>query len=98
MKKYNVQNYVRYKEDVKQSMPIDKPYSFYNREELIIRFMPLVENIARKFATSQEASGVMSINDIIQEGNLNLVKAVDKIDWEKVSISEDVEQTLKSFL
>ena len=52
MKKYNVQNYVRYKEDVKQSMPIDKPYSFYNREELIIRFMPLVENIARKFATS----------------------------------------------
>ena len=40
----------------------------------------------------------MSINDIIQEGNLNLVKAVDKIDWEKVSISEDVEQTLKSFL
>ena len=98
MKKYNVQNYVRYKEDVKQSMPIDKPYSFYNREELIIRFMPLVENIARKFATSQEASGVMSITDIIQEGNLNLVKAVDKIDWEKVSISEDVEQTLKSFL
>jgi hypothetical protein len=60
--------------------------------------MPLVENIARKFATSQEASGVMSINDIIQEGNLNLTKAVDKIDWEKVSHSDDVEQTLKSFL
>ena len=98
MKKYNVQNYVRYKEDLKQSMPTNKPYSFYNRNELIIKFMPLVENIARKFATSQEASGVMSINDIIQEGNLNLTKAVDKIDWEKVSQSDDVEQTLKSFL
>ena len=98
MKKYNVQNYVRYKEDLKQSMPADKPYSFYTRDELIIRFMPLVENIARKFATSQEASGVMSINDIIQEGNLNLTKAVGKIDWEKVSQSDDVEQTLKSFL
>ena len=98
MKKYNVQNYVRYKEDLKQSMPANKPYSFYNRNELIIKFMPLVENIARKFATSQEASGVMSINDIIQEGNLNLTKAVDKIDWEKVSQSDDVEQTLKSFL
>ena len=78
MKKYNVQNYVRYKEDLKQSMPADKPYSFYNRNELVIKFMPLVENIARKFATSQEASGVMSINDIIQEGNLNLTKAIDK--------------------
>ena len=98
MKKYNVQNYVRYKEDLKQSMPANKPYSFYSRNELIIKFMPLVENIARKFATSQEASGVMSINDIIQEGNLNLTKAVGKIDWEKVSHSDDVEQTLKSFL
>jgi len=98
MKKYNVPNYVRYKEDVKQSMPLDKPYSFYTRDELIVKFLGLVENIARKFATSQEASGVMSINDIIQEGNLNLTKAVDKIDWEKVATSDDIEQTLKSFL
>ena len=79
-------------------MPINKPYSFYTRDELIIKFMPLVENISRKFATSQEASGVMSILDIMQEGYLNLCKAVDKIDWEKVTASEDVEQTLKSFL
>jgi len=98
MKKYNVQNYVRYKEDLKQTMPITKPYAFYTRGELIVKFMPLVENISRKFATSQQASGVMSINDIIQEGNLNLTKAVDKIDWEKISMSDDIEQTLKSFL
>ena len=98
MKKYNVQNYVRYKEDLKQSMPVDKPYSFYTRDELIIKFMPLVENISRKFATSQEASGVMSILDIMQEGHINLTKAVDKIDWEKVTSSDDVETTLKSFL
>lgn len=98
MKKYNIQNYVRYKEDLKLSMPINKPYSFYTRDELIIKFMPLVENISRKFATSQEASGVMSIMDIIQEGHVNLIKAVNKIDWEKVTASDDVEQTLKSFL
>ena len=98
MKKYNIKNYVRYKEDIKQSMPINKPYSFYTRNELIVKFLPLVENISRKFATSQEASGVMSILDIMQEGSLNLVKAVDKIDWEKVTSSEDIEQTLKSFL
>ena len=98
MKKYNVKNYIRYKEDLKASMPMDKPYAFYTRTELIIKFLPLVENIGRKFATSQEASGVMSINDIIQEGGLNLTKAVDKIDWEKLVDSEDIEKTLKSFL
>ena len=98
MKKYNVQNYVRYKEDLKLSMPVDKPYAFYNRKELIIRFLPLVENISRKFATSQEASGVMDITDIIQEGSLNLIKAVDKIDWEKLLTSDDIEKSLKSFL
>ena len=98
MKKYNVQNYIRHKEDIKLAMPINKPYSFYTRKELIIKFMPLVENISKKFATSQEASGVMSILDIIQEGYVNLIKAVDKIDWEKLIDSEDVEISLKSFL
>jgi len=43
--------------------------------------MLLVENIARKFSTTQQASGVMSINDLIQEGNLSLTKAIRKIDW-----------------
>ena len=60
--------------------------------------MPLVENIGRKFATSQQASGVMSINDIIQEGNAGLTKAVDRIIWETILESEDQEKTLKSFL
>ena len=98
MKKYNVQNYIRLKEDIKLAMPVNKEYSFYTRDELIIRFMPLVENISKKFATSQEASGVMSILDIIQEGYVNLIKAVDKIDWEKLIDSDDVELSLKSFL
>ena len=98
MKKYNVQNYIRYKEDLKLSMPVNKPFAFYSRDELIIKFLPLVENISKKFATSQEASGVMSIMDIIQEGSLNLTRAVDKIDWEKVSHSDDEEKSLKSFL
>ena len=98
MKKYNVQNYIRHKEDIKLAMPVNKEYSFYTRDELIIRFIPLVENISKKFATSQEASGVMSILDIIQEGYVNLIKAVDKIDWEKLIDSDDVELSLKSFL
>ena len=98
MKKYNIQNYVRYKDDVKRSMPVDKPYVEYNRNELIVKFMPLVENLARKFPTSQQASGILSINDLIQKGNEALVRAVDKLDIEFLKGSDDVEKTLKSFL
>ncbi len=98
MKKYNVKNYVRYKEDVKACMPDDKPYNEYTRKELITKFLPLVENIARKFSTTQQASGVMSINDIIQEGSAGLTKAIDRLDWSMLEESEDVEKTLKSFL
>ena len=101
MKSYNIQNYIRYKKDLEQSYKRLKQgydYQDYTRDDLIILFMPLVENIARKFATSQQASGVMSINDLIQEGNLNLIKAVDRIDWDKMAESEDQEKTMKSFL
>jgi len=97
MKKYNVQNYIRYKEDLKASMPPDKLYNYYTRDELVIKFMPLVENLARKFSTTQQASGVMSINDILQEGNKGLVLAVDKLDWDLLIDSDDIEKTLKSF-
>ena len=100
MKKYNVKNYIRYKEDVKQAIANVELKDFvdYTNEELKVIFLPLVENIGRKFATSQEASGVMSIMDIIQEGSLQLCKAVDKVDWLKLIMSDDKERTLKSFL
>ena len=97
MKKYNVANYIRYKEDLKASMPDDKPYKEYTRNELIVKFMPLVETMARKFSTSDQASGILSINDFIQEGNYSLTRAVDKLDWETLEESEDIEKTLKSF-
>ena len=97
MKKYNVKNYIRYKEDLKKSMPENKFYDYYTRDELIIKFLPLVENLARKFSTTQQASGVLSINDFIQIGSEGLIKAVDKLDWFQLSDSEDIEKTLKSF-
>tara|TARA_R110002072_G_scaffold156312_1_gene306804 strand:- start:232 stop:987 length:756 start_codon:yes stop_codon:yes gene_type:complete len=98
MKKYNVSNYVRYKEDLKASMPDQNNYSNLSRNKLIIKFMPLVENLARKFSTTQQASGVLSINDLLQIGNEGLIKAVDKLDWELLKESDDIEKTLKSFL
>ena len=100
MKHYNIKNYIRYKEDLEVTLKRipNKEWKDYTRDELIMVFMPLVENIARKFATSQQASGVMAITDMIQEGHLNLIKAVDRIFWEKIEESEDQEKTLKSFL
>ena len=101
MKSYNIQNYIRYKNDLEQAYKRLKQkheYVNYNTEELVILFMTLVENIARKFATSQQASGVMSIMDLIQEGNSNLIKAIDRIDWNTIQESEDKEKTMKSFL
>ena len=99
MKHYNIQNYIRYKNDVEFAIKRIgiKDWHEYTRDELIITFMPLVENLARKFATSQQASGVMGINDLIQEGNISLIKAVDRIEWRTIEDSEDKEKTLKSF-
>ena len=97
MKKYNISNYVRYKEDLKSVMPKDKPYEEYTRNEMIVKFMPLVEIMARKFSTSDQASGILSILDMLQCGNEALTRAVDKLDWVELRKSQDIEKTLKSF-
>tara|TARA_R110000824_G_C15025066_1_gene658760 strand:+ start:33 stop:788 length:756 start_codon:yes stop_codon:yes gene_type:complete len=97
MKKYNIPNYIRYKNDLKKSMVEDKEWEEYSRNEMIIKFMPLVENLARKFSTSQQASGVLDIVDLIQIGAEGLIKSVDKLDWLKLNESDDIEKTLKSF-
>ena len=96
MKKYNVQNYVRYRHDIDSYG--EEPNTGDKRQDLIIGNMSLVENIARKFSTTQQASGVLSINDLIQEGAIGLIHAVDKIDWNTITDSVDPERTLKSFL
>tara|TARA_B100001939_G_scaffold341883_1_gene352119 strand:- start:149 stop:916 length:768 start_codon:yes stop_codon:yes gene_type:complete len=101
MKSYNIRNYVIYKKQVQEliwALPKFNDYKELTRDQLIINFLPLSENIARKFSTSQQASGVMTIMDLIQEGNAGLTKAVDRIDWELFDKSEDKEKTMKSFL
>lgn len=55
MKYYNVKNYVRYKEDlISQDQP-ERYWQHYTREELIIKFLPLVESIARGFNVDEQA-------------------------------------------
>ena len=102
MKKYNIQNYIRWKNDVQKAiseLPDYKgDYTKLNREQTITCFLPLVENISRKFSTSQQASGVMTILDLIQEGCSGLIHAVDRLDSVVLKESEDQEKTIKSFL
>ena len=98
MKKYNQNNFSRYKQDVKASQPKSKPFNEYTRDELIIKFLPLVENIARKFKDSDAANGVVSLSDRIQFGHIGLIKDVDKIIWKQILTSKDPERTLKSYL
>jgi RNA polymerase sigma factor (sigma-70 family) len=105
MKKFNVPNYVKYKDDVQQSIDRvienhqdEEPNESWSRDELIIYFLPLVEEIARRFSTSDQASGVMDITDLIQDGSIGLTYAVDRIDWETINASTNKLTTLKSFL
>jgi RNA polymerase sigma factor (sigma-70 family) len=99
MKKYNIQNYIRYKEDVKTSIANleGKFWDEYTRDEMIVKFLPLVEAMARKFSTASHASGVLSILDLLQIGSEALIRAVDKVDWEILDEKEDIEKSLKSF-
>lgn len=103
MRKYNIQNYIRYKNDVEQQLkrvrkPIDGDYTDLTDEEIKINFLPLVVTLAHKQSTSDQASGVLSILDLFQEGNAGLCSAVNKLDRTILAESEDQEKTLKSFL
>lgn len=100
MKSYNIQNYISYKEDIKQSTNRieNKFWDKYTRDELIIKFLPLVENIAKKFSTTTQACGILDITDLIQSGSTGLIQAIDRIDWDMLKYSTNQEVTIKSFL
>ena len=112
MKYYNVEGYVRHKHDLEDTIKRMKrdgeiiysdsegtvDYTQMFDDSIIKMWMPLCEALARKFATSQQASGVMDITDLISCGYLGLCKAVKKLDRQMLADSEDTEKTIKSFL
>ena len=103
MRKFNIQNYVRYKNDVEAAIkrvrkPEDGDYTKLTNDEIITNFLPLVVTLAMKQSTSDQASGVLSILDLFQEGNAGLTAAVNKLDRTLLADSEDQEKTIKSFL
>ena len=100
MKSYNIQNYIRYKEDIKQTNKdsLSDDFEAYPRDQLIAKFLPLVENIAKKFSTTTQACGVLDITDLIQYGSIGLVQAIDRIEWNIIKNNSHQESTLTSFL
>ena len=98
MKKYNVQNFIRYKKDVEESLKLASEGKYSERDTIIIENLDTVWSVAFSFSTSDQASGVLSINDLLQAGSEGLVAAVNRIDWQLVEESEDPDKTLKSFL
>jgi len=98
MKNYNLDNYLRFKRDLEDSMPEDKPWTDYTRDELIVKLMPFAIDIARSFSTTDQASGVMSINDVMQESFLALTLAVDRIDFGLMNHDDDLERQIKGFV
>ena len=72
MKKYNIKNYIRYKEDLEGStddegnkikgvLELSREGKYPSRDSLIIDNMYLVFDTAKKFSTSDQASGVLSV-------------------------------------
>jgi RNA polymerase sigma factor (sigma-70 family) len=100
MKSYNIQNYIRYKEDIKQinKNNLSNKFNEYTRNNLIAKFLPLVENIAKKFSTTTQACGILDITDLIQSGSIGLIQAIDKLEWNFINNSADKEKTMTSFL
>jgi len=98
MKYYNSENYKRYKEDLKRAQPEGLFWDEYTEEQLIIKFTPLAEKIARKFSFKDSASGVMNLQDAMSFATIGLISAVRKINWETILDSDNTERTLKAFL
>jgi RNA polymerase sigma factor (sigma-70 family) len=98
MRKYNVENYIRYKDDIEQANERLPESVMGDTEAVKVRYLYLVENLARKFSTGQAASGVLDITDLIQEGSYGLIAAANKINWEVILESDNPDKTLISFL
>lgn len=84
MKNYDVANYNRFKKDVESSIGKES--------------FALVESIARSFNTNIESIGMLTLEDLIQEGMMGLIKATSKIDQKILNDSTDSEKVLKAFL
>ena len=62
MKKYNIPNYIRYKNELKSNYPEHKQFYEYSRDDLVVQFLPLVENPSSTGGGSM-VSGVLQLRN-----------------------------------
>jgi DNA-directed RNA polymerase specialized sigma subunit len=97
MKKYNIANYIRYKEDIKALKPKGDIWDYFDRKEVIHMHLPLVENIARKFSTHSQAIGVLTILDLIQESNSIFLSIDSKNENTGESYADSIEDPISDY-
>ena len=86
MKNFNWRAFQAYRYDVK-----------VNRDDMK-NYYPHVINIANSFPRDSIAIGVLNIQDLIQAGNISLVEAWAKVDWERIDSSPNPQAELWSYL
>ena len=87
MKRYNNRNYIAFKKDLKVL-----------REDELKNYYEHVIQIANTFPRDSIAIGILDITDLIQAGNVGLIEAWAKVDWELINESPNPNGQLWSFL
>ena len=87
MKWSNYRNFKAYKQDLKVL-----------REDELKNYYKHVIQIANTFPRDQIAIGILDITDLIQAGNIGLIEAWEKVDWDLINESPNPNGQLWSFL
>ena len=87
MKRYNNRNYIAFKKDLKVL-----------REDELKNYYEHVIQIANTFPRDSIAIGILDITDLIQAGNVGLVEAWNRVDWDLINESPNPNGQLWSFL
>ena len=86
MKNFNWRAFQAYRYDIK-----------VNRDDLKDYYSHVI-NIANSFPRDSIAIGALNIQDLIQAGNVGLVEAWAKVDWERIDKSPNPQAELWSYL
>ena len=91
MRWYNKSNFNKFMQEVKNS-----PRVTFGDDSL--EYIPLVIKISNKINTDESRVGVFGRDDIVQSGNVGLVEAWYKVDWDVIGEAEEPMKRLANYL